>query len=182
MKSERSEIMEVLLIVDLQNDFAKPGGALYFPGAEKVIPPIVELVKEFKDKNLPIIYTRDWHEDNDYEFDIWGVHCLHDTVGSEIVDELKLELKDYSKVYEIKKSRYSAFYGTNFENLLKELKIDKVHVGGLVTHICVLFTVEELRNRGIETIVHSNCVDSFDKSMHEFALKEMRDVLLAKVL
>ncbi|AMW32608.1 nicotinamidase/pyrazinamidase [Fervidobacterium changbaicum] len=174
--------MEALLIVDVQNDFAKPGGALYFPGAENVILPIVELVKEFKQKGLPIIYTRDWHEDNDYEFSIWGVHCLHDTKGSEIVDELKEALEGYDKVYEIKKSRYSAFYGTNLENLLKDLSIKKVHVGGLVTHICVLFTVEELRNRGIETIVYSNCVNSFDKDMHNFALREMKEVLLAQVV
>jgi nicotinamidase/pyrazinamidase len=174
--------MEALLIVDLQNDFAKPGGALYFPGAENVILPIVELAKEFKKRGLPIIYTRDWHEDNDYEFSIWGVHCLHDTKGSEIVDELKEVLDGYEKAYEIKKSRYSAFYGTNLENLLRELDIRRVYVGGLVTHICVLFTVEELRNRGIETVVYSTCVDSFDKEMHNFALREMEEVLLAKVI
>ncbi|MFN3692371.1 MAG: cysteine hydrolase family protein [Fervidobacterium sp.] len=174
--------MEALIIVDLQNDFAKPGGALYFSGAENVIQPIIKLVKEFKIRNLPIIYTRDWHEDNDYEFGIWGVHCLHDTPGSEIVDELKCELEGYKNVFEIKKSRYSGFYGTNMENLLKQLNIDTVHIGGLVTHICVLFTVEELRNRGIETIVHSDCVDSFDKDMHNFALREMKEVLLAKII
>jgi nicotinamidase/pyrazinamidase len=174
--------MEALIIVDVQNDFAKPGGALYFPGAERVISPILELVKEFRENRLPIIYTRDWHEDNDYEFGIWGVHCLHDTKGSEIVDELKEALKGYERAFEVKKSRYSAFYGTNLEFLLKELGITKVHVVGLVTHICVLFTVEELRNREIETIVHSNCVDSFDKEMHKFALREMEEVLLAKVI
>ena len=174
--------MEALIIVDVQNDFAKPGGTLYFPGAERVISPILELVKEFRENRLPIIYTRDWHEDNDYEFGIWGVHCLHDTKGSEIVDELKEALKGYERAFEVKKSRYSAFYGTNLEFLLKELGITKVQVVGLVTHICVLFTVEELRNRGIETIVHSNCVDSFDKEMHKFALREMEEVLLAKVI
>jgi len=174
--------MEALIIVDVQNDFAKPGGALYFPGAERVISPILELVKEFRENRLPIIYTRDWHEDNDYEFGIWGVHCLHDTKGSEIVDELKEALKGYERAFEVKKSRYSAFYGTNLEFLLKELGITKVHVVGLVTHICVLFTVEELRNREIETIVHSNCVDSFDKEMHKFALREMKEVLLAQVI
>jgi len=174
--------MEALIIVDVQNDFAKPGGALYFPGAERVISPILELVKEFRENRLPIIYTRDWHEDNDYEFGIWGVHCLHDTKGSEIVDELKETLNGYERAFEVKKSRYSAFYGTNLEFLLKELGITKVHVVGLVTHICVLFTVEELRNREIETIVHSNCVDSFDKEMHKFALREMEEVLLAKVI
>jgi len=174
--------VKALLIVDLQNDFAKPGGALYFPGAENVIPPITELVERFKERDLPIIYTRDWHEDNDYEFSIWGTHCLHDSIGSEIVDEVKKSLQDYEKAYEIKKSRYSAFYGTDLENLLRNMDIDEVHVGGLVTHICVLFTVEELRNRGIETYVRSDCVNSFDKFMHDFALKEMKEVLLADII
>jgi len=174
--------VRALLIVDLQNDFAKPGGALYFPGAENVIPPIVELVERFKSNGLPIIYTRDWHEDNDYEFTVWGTHCLHNSEGSEIVSELSMSLKDYDNVYEIKKSRYSAFYQTNLEDILASMDVDEVHVGGLVTHICVLFTVEELRNRGIKAYVHSECVDSFDKSMHEFALKEMKEVLLANVI
>lgn len=173
--------MRALLIVDVQNDFAKPGGALYFPGAERVVPPILELVREFRSGSLPIIYTRDFHDENDYEFAIWGVHCLRDTPGSELVDELKEALAGYPHVFEVKKSRYSAFHGTNLDELLCELKVTEVHVVGLVTHICVLFTVEELRNRGIETIVHVQGVDSFDKRMHEFAIAEMRDVLLAKI-
>ncbi|ODN30244.1 cysteine hydrolase family protein [Fervidobacterium thailandense] len=173
--------MKALLIIDLQNDFAKPGGALYFNGAERVVGPILELVKKFKEEGLPIIYTRDYHDENDYEFQIWGTHCVGGTYGSEIVDELKEALEGYEKVYEIRKTRYSAFYGTNLEKLLKDLGVTEVHVGGLVTHICVLFTVEELRNRGIETIVHVKAVDSFDKSMHEFALREMKEVLLAKL-
>jgi nicotinamidase/pyrazinamidase len=113
---------------------------------------------------------------------VWGTHCLRDSEGSKIVDELSNALKDYDNVYEIKKSRYSAFYQTNLQDILTSMNIDEVHVGGLVTHICVLFTVEELRNRGIRTYVHSECVDSFDKSMHEFALREMKEVLLADVI
>ncbi len=174
--------MKALMLIDIQNDFAKKGGALYFDGAENVIPKAVELVKEFKSKGYPIIYTRDFHDEDDYEFKIWGTHCVGGTYGSEFVDELKKELEGYEKAIEIRKKRYSAFYETNLENILKELKPEEIHIVGLVTHICVMFTVEELRNRGYETYVHKDGVDSFDKELHNSALRIMKEVLLAKVI
>ena len=174
--------MRGLLIVDLQNDFAKPGGALYFEGAEKVIPYITNLVDEYIEKGLPIFYTQDWHEEDDYEFKIWNKHCVKNTKGAEIVEEIKEKLENYDKSFNIKKQRYSAFYGTNFDEILKSQNIDELHVVGLVTHICVFFTVEELRNRGIKTIVHQKGVNSYDKDLHNFAIRMMKEILLAEVI
>ncbi|MBB6063438.1 nicotinamidase/pyrazinamidase [Thermosipho japonicus] len=174
--------MKALMIIDMQNDFAKKGGALYFEGAEKVIPKITDLIKEAKSRNLPIILTQDWHDENDKEFEIWPKHCIKNTAGAMIVSEIQELLNDYNNVYYIKKTRYSAFYKTDLENILENLSIDEVNVVGLVSNICVLFTVEELRNRDIKVNLYKNGTDSYDKQLHNAALKIMSQVLQAKIL
>ncbi|QTA37867.1 cysteine hydrolase [Thermosipho ferrireducens] len=174
--------MKALLIIDVQNDFATPKGSLYFKGAENVIDPIKKLILKFKEKELPIFYTQDWHLQNDPEFNIWPQHCVENTPGAEIVDDIKKVLENYDKAFSIKKTRYSAFYNTNFDKMLKELNITEIDVVGLVTNICVLFTVEELRNRQIETNVYKNCVASYDKELHNLSLKLMKEVLRANII
>lgn len=174
--------MKALMIIDMQNDFAKNGGALYFDGAENVIPKIVELVKKAKSKNLPIILTQDWHEEDDKEFEIWPKHCIKDTYGARIIDEIESLLKDYEKVYYIKKTRYSAFYNTNLNEILKDLSINEVDLVGLVSNICVLFSAEELRNRDIKVNLYRDGTDSYDKQMHEFSLMLMKEVLNVNII
>ncbi|MCD6591998.1 MAG: cysteine hydrolase, partial [Thaumarchaeota archaeon] len=65
-----------LLIIDVQNDFAKPGGKLYAEGAEKIIQPIKRLLEDARRAGATIIYTQDWHTKGDPEFRIWGEHTV----------------------------------------------------------------------------------------------------------
>ncbi len=169
--------MKALVIVDLQRDFVDPGGALYFEGAEKVIDYIVELVEEFKSKGLPIITTQDWHDENDREFQVWPKHCVAGSEGARLTEKLEKALEGYEKHYSIKKTRFSAFYKTNFDDLIKEIGIDEFEVVGVVTNICVLFTVEEMRNRDIPVKVHEKGVTSYDEELHRFAIRQMKEVL-----
>ncbi|MGJ8454217.1 cysteine hydrolase family protein [Pseudothermotoga sp. U03pept] len=174
--------MRALVVIDMQNDFVKPGGALYFTGAEEVIAPVVELVKEAKKRSELIITTQDWHEPDDAEFKIWQRHCVKNTEGAKIVEPLMNELKYYEKHIKIHKTRYSAFYGTNFDEILKEHPIDEVDLCGVVTHICVLFTAEELRNRQIPVKLHQKAVASYDDELHRCAIRMMKEVLNVEVV
>jgi len=81
--------MKALFVIDMQNDFAKKGGALYFDGADKIIPFVLNLIEKYKSQNLPIIFTQDWHKEDDKEFEIWPKHCIKNTYGAEIIDEIK---------------------------------------------------------------------------------------------
>ncbi|MEN3008343.1 isochorismatase family cysteine hydrolase [Pseudothermotoga sp.] len=174
--------MKALLLIDLQKDFVEAGGALYFSGAERVLSPVSELIEDYKRKNFPIITTQDWHEENDEEFKIWPKHCVKESKGAELTEPLKKLLTGYVNHIAIRKTRYSAFYGTNFEEVLKSKGISEVEVCGVVTHICVLFTVEELRNRGIKVIVRKDGVASYDEEFHKCALRLMKEVLRAEVI
>ena len=174
--------MKALLIVDLQRDFVDPGGVLYYEGAEKVIDYIVDLAEKFKKENLPIITTQDWHDENDREFEVWPKHCVAGSEGARLTEKLERVLDGYDKHYSIKKTRFSAFYKTNFDDLIEELGIDEFEVVGVVTNICVMFTVEEIRNRDIPVKVHEKGVSSYDEELHKFAIRQMKEVLGAEIV
>ena len=174
--------MKALLIIDLQRDFVDPGGALYFEGAESVVDYIKKLAEKFKKDELPIITTQDWHDENDEEFKVWPRHCVAESEGARLTEKLEKALEGYEKHHSIKKTRFSAFYKTDFDDLIKKLGIDEFDVVGVVTHICVMFTVEELRNRGYRVRVHEKGVKSYDEELHRAAMRIMKEVLGAEVV
>jgi nicotinamidase/pyrazinamidase len=65
--------------------------------------------------------------------------------------------------------------------IMKDLKPEMVEVVGLCTHICVMYTVEELCNRDYRVVVHRDGVASFDQEAHAWALKQMAEVLGAEI-
>ena len=172
---------EMLMVVDMQNDFVTKGGTLYFEKAEEVKPKVLDCVKEHVEKGANIVFTQDWHDENDEEFKLFPPHCVKEKWGADLFKELKDAIKEYNKALFVKKKKFSAFYETELDQKLKEISPTEVKVCGVATNICVLFNVEELRNRGYDVIVYENAVASYDEKLHEFAIQEMRDVLGAKI-
>ena len=164
---------KALIIVDMLNDFIRKDGALYCgQTSEDIIPHIqTKLAVARKDNNL-IIYLQDWHNINDLEFNRFPSHAIANTYGSEIIVEL------VPKTHEVivKKKRYSGFYGTDLDVVLKKNKISVVEIVGVCTSICVMDTVGGLANRDIKTIVPFRCVADFDQEMHKMALIRMKNL------
>ena len=169
---------KALLVIDMLNDFIKPEGKLYCgKQSEQIVPFIKEKIDEFKKNNDLIIFICDRHDKDDLEFTRFPEHCIENTRGAEVIDQLQYEGYDE---YITGKQRYSGFFNTDLEEQLED--IDEVEVVGVCTNICVFFTVEGLCNRDKKVIVHKDGVASFDQSAHEQALKQMQDVLGATVI
>ena len=167
---------EVVIVVDMLKGFLEKGYPLYCGSESRIIiPNIVSLLKDKKDAE--IIYVCDNHEENDREFNMFPKHCVKGSVESEIIDEFKP-----FKGTVIPKTRYSGFYNTLLEDILKKINPYKVTVVGVCTDICVMHTVADLRNRDYSVEVPVNCVSSFDTDNHKFALKHMEKVLGAKLI
>jgi len=126
----------VLLIVDMQNDFAREGGALYNPAAAATIPTIRDLSDGARDAGVPVWYTQDTHYEGDPEWDVWGRHAERETPGWEIVDELAPGPGD--RVFE--KSHYDGFYGTGLDAALRAAHRTCLVIVGTVANICVHYT------------------------------------------
>lgn len=170
--------MEALFVVDMLKDFLNKDGSLYCgDSARKIIPFIKGKIEEFQKKGDLVVFICDSHDEDDLEFKMFPKHCVTNTKGAEIIDELPVG----EKAIIIKKKRYSAFYGTELDNILNNYKISKVHVLGVCTSICVMDTVGDLRNRDFSVIIYEKGVADFDQQAHEFALQRMEKIYSAKV-
>lgn len=164
-KANLSAKNSALIIVDMQNDFVKKGGSLVVPAADQTVGPISQLLKKCRYANIPVVYTQDTMYENDPEFDIWPEHCVYQTRGWEIIDELK-PLKNELVC---PKTRYDGFYGTNLEHYLSRVwKVENVIIVGTVANICVLHTAGSAGLRWFNIVMPANgisALNEFDQAM-----------------
>ncbi|MCX7973415.1 MAG: cysteine hydrolase [Candidatus Aminicenantes bacterium] len=168
-----------LLIIDMLRDFLEPDGALFCgEKARRIIPFVAQQIEAFHQKGDLVIFICDSHKRNDPEFKLFKPHCLKGTKGAQIIPELPVNPKDII----VSKTRYSAFYQTNLEDILKRKRINKVFVAGVCTSICVMDTVGDLRNRDYEVYVLRQGVADFNPRFHRFALERMAKIYGAKII
>jgi len=152
-----------VIVVDMQNDFVHPKGALFVPSSRGTIEPIRRLLEKARRAGVRIFYTQDTHYDNDPEYRIWGEHVRHGSWGWRIIDELEPQPGDII----IMKTRYDGFYGTPLDDLLKVYGIKNLVVVGTVANICVLHTVSSAALRWYRVVVPIDGISALnDFDMH----------------
>lgn len=147
---------EMLVIVDMQNDFSNKGKipVKKFNSIAKKISTLINLQNE--PHNLKIILSQDLHPVDHFSFSKWGIHCVEHTYGSQISDLINLD--SYNCFY-VKKG-----FNKNIENFsiftkeispllktfIKENKINKVYVVGVLSDVCVQETILDFKRMGME--------------------------------
>ena len=171
---------EALLIIDMLNDFVRPGAPLEVPDNRKIVRNIQQEVNSARAEGKPVIYVCDAHAPDDKEFARfgWPAHAVKGTKGAEIIDELAPQPGDVV----VKKDTYSAFYGTDLDDILKKLEVDSIRLTGCVTHICILFTAYETVLRNYPVTVVENGVAGIAREDHEAALRIMKNVMGVKIV
>ena len=171
----RTEALELpahqtaLIVVDMQNDFAHPDGTLYGEEATTIIPVIQGLLERARAADLKIVFTQDWHGENDPEFKLWGEHAKAETWGAEIVAGLEPRENETH----IRKLRYDAFYGTELAHLLQLWDITHAVIVGTVANICVLHTAGSAALRYIDVVVPEDAVAGLTPFDKESALRQV---------
>jgi nicotinamidase-related amidase len=173
----------VTIVVDVLNGFTREGN-LASPRCLDAIPRIQRVIDERLRADDQLIFLADTHDKDDREFEIFPVHCVRGTHEAEVVDELQ---KYLTGARLIRKRRYSGFFETDLEAILRQLRPVEVTVIGVCTDICVLHTVADLRNRDYKVIVPADAVATFDAPGHpgdevqRWALAHMRGILGATI-
>ncbi|MDQ7843505.1 MAG: isochorismatase family cysteine hydrolase [Armatimonadota bacterium] len=158
-----------LIVVDMQNDFVKPGGALVVASAQQTVPAIQRLLALARARGLAIFYTQDTHEPGDIEFPIWGQHVLRGSWGWRIIDELAPQPGERV----IEKLRYDGFFGTSLDHELRLKKIARVIVCGTVANICVLHTAGSAALRGYGVILPVDAVSAITPFDLQAAIRQI---------
>jgi len=154
-------------------------GSLKCERAEKIIPKIRVLLDKAREHGIPIIYLNDSHLLNvDLEVEFWGPHAIAGTRGAQVIEELKPQASDFI----VPKRRYSGFFETSLDLLLRELKIERIILTGIHSHLCVLHTAADAFYRGYEIIVPAECVEAFTEEEHRMGLKFMEKFYGAKLV
>lgn len=155
-----------LLVVDMQNFFLDPASPSFTCGGLAVIPNIRNLIAGFRQAGIPVIYTCHVHHPDDLDVGImgwwWKGKCLEGSPESEIHPELSP--KPGEKV--IFKHRYSAFYNTDLETILRCLKIEDIVVCGIMTNMCCESTARDAYYRDYRVFFTADGTGSINEEMH----------------
>lgn len=166
-----------LLVVDMLEGFLEPGHNLYCgDDARKVIPNIRHLIESEQAAGSKVFFICDNHDPDDLEFRLFPEHCVRGTDEARVIPELSGYEGDV-----IPKRRYSAFFGTDLEERLAELKPEKIIICGVWTDICMMHTAADARNRDYTVEVPVDCVATFDPEAHVAALKHIETILGARL-
>lgn len=126
----------------------------------------------FREKKLPVIQIKECHRSDMVDFGreldgSEGIHCVEDHPEN-----------DYAKLtypvkgeYLISKRRYSAFFGTDLEILLKGLKVDTLYMIGGLTDVCIHYTAVDAHQHDYHIRVVTDAVAGSSKEAHEAALR-----------
>jgi nicotinamidase-related amidase len=154
-----------MVIVDMQNDFVEPGGSLVVPAAKASVTNICSLLEQARITGAKIAYTQDTTFPGDREFEIWPEHCLVNTHGWQIVEDLLPRENELVCV----KNRYDGFYGTWLEHFLDKVwHVDTVIIVGTVSNICVLHTAASAGLRWYHVVVPADGISAlteFDQAL-----------------
>ncbi len=176
---------DVLLVVDVQNDFC-PGGALAVPDGDQVVAVINRLAVRF----AHIVLTQDWHPAGHQSFaarhpgkqpfetvevdygiqTLWPDHCVQGTAGAAFHAELDVTRSELilRKGFRLAIDSYSAFFEndhtttTGLAGYLKERGLGRVFCAGLATDFCVRFSAVDAVRQGFETYLIEDACRGID--------------------
>ena len=168
-----------LIIVDMQNMWVHPQGNRYLPTSEDIIPRIQGLLDSCHRAKVPVIYLYTTKRKDLADVGIFGdvkpgTHNVEDPwtnvegeIGGEILDSLKPADTDIV----IKKFRYSGFYGTQLENVLRRLNRDVIAITGVATSVCCDATAKDGAMRDFKVLFLSDANATFSEEDQDYTLK-----------
>jgi nicotinamidase/pyrazinamidase len=178
--------------VDVQADFMLPGGKLYVPGAEKLLPNIRKLTDAARRGDVFLVSHGDFHPANDPEFKQFPPHCLKGTAGAELVPEaltddfvrventadakLPEDLFKYRQIV-LEKQTLDIFESRHADALVERLGNDaEFVVFGVVTEYCVSFAAKGLLKRKRRVAVVRDAIETLAPEVGEKTRNELQSL------
>lgn len=178
----------VFVDVDSQRDFLYPAGALFVPGAERIVPAIAQLNRFAAANGIRVVSTTDAHTENDPEFKQWPPHCIAGTWGQHKAAATLLDSRvvvpnrEYSAALDgaqqivVEKHTVDVFQARNLARVIEALAGERFVVYGVVTEICVLYAARGLLKMGKPVTIVTDAI----KELNAAASRETFHALCAE--
>jgi nicotinamidase-related amidase len=167
----------VLVVIDVQKGELTPevAGIPIMPGAEGRHERIRTLVAAARAADVPVVFIQEVHKRTllDFGRELDGVEGIHGLEGDEGT-ELAAGLDPQPDEYVIRKRRYSAFFGTELEIVLKSYRAQELILVGALTDVCVHYTFADAHQHDYRCKVVTDCVGGSSRAAHDAALEAMR--------
>lgn len=156
-----------LVLIDLQNDFVEPGAPLETAMAYKSLPRLTELMQFCRDKGITLIYTRHAHDADGSNMGLFkdiypglgqGLALIDGQRGAEIYAEIAPREEDIV----VRKQRYSAFFQTNLDLILRTKGIRDLAIAGATSEDCCLATARDAMYRGYRVAFLEDVIGTYD--------------------
>jgi nicotinamidase/pyrazinamidase len=176
--------------VDPQADFMLPGGKLYVPGAERLLPNIRMLTNAAREGRVFLVSHGCFHTNDDPEFKTFPPHCIKGTAGAEFVPEaltdrvlriendaataLPRDLSAYQQIL-LEKQTLDIFESRHASELLQRLEPDaEFVVFGVVTEYCVRLAARGLLERGRRVSIVQDAIETLNPEDGQRAVAELQ--------
>jgi len=155
-----------LLVIDMQDFFLDPASPTFTCGGLAILPTVKQLIQAFREADRPVIYTCHVHHPDRIDVGImgwwWEGMCVEGSVESKVHDDIAPLPKE--KV--ILKHRYSAFYNTDLETVLRCLKVEDLVISGVMTNLCCESTTRDAYYRDYRVFFLADGTGSVNEEMH----------------
>lgn len=161
-----------LIIVDMVRDFTDPEGLVYYPQNREILPQIRKVLDKCREKGVLVVFMQHCNRKGkvDRKAQAMRPNCIEGTFGVEIDSMLPV---DEEKDYVIQKRRYSGFFGTDLDLVLRENGVENVIIVGTKTNCCIRATVTDAFYLDYNPYVVKECVATNSEVVNEVHLTDI---------
>ncbi len=164
-----------LIVIDMQNDFCLPAADLFVAGAPACTPHVIEAVDGCRRAGVPVVWVTRRHRADGSDVDrsrreLFATRpFLIESPGCDLVDGLRVLPGEY----EIVKRRWSAFFGTDLDLLLRRLRVERLYLCGVQTPNCIRGTAVDANALDYACVVLSDATASATDAVQRANLFDM---------
>ena len=160
-----------IIVVDMVYDFTNENGLVYYPQNKEILPNIKKAIDICRENGALVIFMQHCYRRGKPDKNLLHMrpNCIEGSGGEEIDESLTVLPQDYV----IKKRRYSAFFGTDLDLVLRENDIRRVIIVGTKTNCCIRATVTDAYYLDYDVYVIRECVATSDEIVNNVHLTDI---------
>jgi len=166
-----------LMIMDMQKDFIHPKGSLQVKGGKKIVLRVKRALEASRKAGLPVFHIKRIHradgmdvEKFRYEMFKKMPYAVEKTEGSEIIEELRPKEGEIV----LPKTRFSAFFHTNLDAILRRMGLARIVLVGIQSPNCIRATAVDALALDYDVVLLTDAIGSKTKKVHDSNMRDMR--------